>query len=148
MAIATKIKEGVVVWLLGVLFLYAGALKLMHPDALFTDIQSYDLVSYRVAYLGAYGLPALEIVSALGLFFRCFRREAALVLAVLTMIFIIALTTAWVRGIDISCGCFGKPGAITNYPLLVGRDVLIIICCGFVLFRYTREGARGKYNAR
>lgn len=138
MAIALKLTEDVLAWLLGALFLYAGALKLVHPDALVTDIQSYDLVSYRVAYLGAYGLPALEVVAAFCLFFRDFRLAATWLLAVLTAVFIIALSTAWVRGIDITCGCFGESETKANYPFLVGRDILIIIGFGFILCRYTR----------
>lgn len=123
----------ILAWVLAGVFLYAGLIKLLHPDALLTDIQSYDLVSYRIAYLATFYLPAIELVAALGLLLQKTRRESALLLLFLTLVFIAALSSAWARGIDISCGCFGKSEIKANYPWLIGRDVLIVLGCAGVL---------------
>lgn len=133
MAGRAKLIENLTGWLLAALFLYAGSFKLLHPDALLNDIQSYNLVPYRMAYLGAYLLPALEIAAALGLCIPRLRLESVWIVTVLTVVFIVALASAWGRGIDISCGCFGKAEAKANYPLLIGRDILILIACGVVI---------------
>jgi len=134
MANTKRIIEEVLSWGMGGLFIYAGVLKLMHPEVFLTDIGSYKLVGYRMAYVASFYLPALEIVAGLGLLMRRFRREAAWLLSALMLVFLIAITTAWLRGLDISCGCFGGAGAKTSYPLLVGRDLLIVTACFGVIY--------------
>jgi len=134
MAGAKRVTEEALSWVVGGLFLYAGVLKLLRPDALLVDIQSYQLVPYRLAYLASYYLPALEIICGAGLLYRGLRRESATLLFLLTAVFILALAAAWVRGLDISCGCFGGTDAKANYPLLIGRDVLIAAACLAVLW--------------
>ena len=129
----SKIVVLILAWILAGVFLYAGLIKLMHPGALLTDIQSYDLVSYRVAYLATFYLPAIEVIAAIGLLIQKTRNESALILLLLTIVFICALSSAWARGIDISCGCFGKSEIKANYPWLIGRDFLIVIGCGGIL---------------
>jgi hypothetical protein len=40
--------------------------------------------------------------------------------------FIVAIAAAWLRGLDISCGCFGSSEGETNYLWLILRDLLIV----------------------
>ncbi len=129
MASARKIGVLALALALAAVYLYAGVLKLVRPDALLADILSYRLVPYRMAYLAAFLLPAVEIVAALALLFPATRREAAWTLAGLTTVFTLALASAWARGLDISCGCFGASDTTANYPWLVGRDLLILAAC-------------------
>jgi putative oxidoreductase len=42
------------------------------------------------------------------------------------VIFLIAITIAWWRGIDIRCGCFGHTDATTSYRDLIVRDLLLL----------------------
>jgi len=114
-------------------FIYAGSIKMSRPDLLLLDIQSYDLVSYRIAYMGALLLPSLEIVTGLGLLIRSIRKESSLILISIMLVFIAALLSAWSRGLDISCGCFGQSEIKANYPLLVARDVALILSLSIVL---------------
>ena len=134
MAGARKITVLVLARAVAAVYLYAGVIKLLHPEALLVDIRSYDLLPYRLAYLGAFFLPALEVVAGLGILLGRFRRESALILLVLTAVFIAALASAWMRGLDISCGCFGKSEVEADYPFLIGRDLLILAACAGVLF--------------
>lgn len=127
------IEEGLS-WVIGGIFLYAGALKLLRPDILFIDLQSYQMLPYRVAYVSSFYLPSLEIFAGVGVMHRWLRQEAAWVLVGLMVVFIIALATAWLRGLDISCGCFGGAASRVNYALLIGRDVLMAAACIFVLY--------------
>lgn len=132
MAGAKRITEEVLSWVIAGVFIYAGLLKLLRPDALLVDIQSYQLAPYRLAYLASYYLPALEIVAGAGLLHRWLRRESAFLLFALTLVFTFALATAWARGLDISCGCFGKSRTQANYLLLISRDVLLAFGCGAI----------------
>ena len=141
MASHTKIVELSLSVIIAGVFCYAGVIKLLHPDLLLQDIQSYNLVSYRVAYLGAYYLPALEIVAGLGLLLRSFRMQSAILLGLLNVVFIIALASAWIRGLDISCGCFGKSEIEVNYPWFIGRDTLLLAACVLIVRQHNRTQA-------
>ena len=132
MAGAKIIIREIVAWLVGGVFIYAGLRKGLRPDLFLADIESYHLVPYRLAYATAYGLPALEVVAGLALLYRPYRRAGTWMLFGLTVMFIVALGQAWWRGLDISCGCFGKAEVAANYPWLIGRDVLLVAALGWL----------------
>lgn len=115
------------------MFVYAGALKFWRPDPLLADIETYRLLPYRLAYLFSYYLPALEIVFGLALYHRAWRKVAAGMLLALCAIFIFALFSAWARGLDVSCGCFGRSETKANYLALIGRDLLLGLGCLLVV---------------
>jgi len=139
MARASSIIQWAITLILSGLFIYAGVIKMLRPDLLLVDIQSYDLVPYLVAYLGALLLPPLQIVTGLGLLVRSLRKVSATILLLLMLVFIAALISAWSRGLDISCGCFGKSETAANYPLLVVRDLTLIFGLSAVLFLERRK---------
>jgi len=124
-------------WALGGLFLYAGAIKISDPGILLADIEGYRLLPYELAWGAALFLPPFEIFCGLALFLPGWRRSAAVLLSVLMAAFTIALLSAWVRGLDIQCGCFGKAeeGAETNFFWLVGRDLAILAGLLFLVLR-------------
>lgn len=108
------------------LFIYAGAIKLIQPNTFLSDIESYRMLPYSLAWLTSFYLPPLEIFSGLGLLWAGTRRASATILVGLMVVFLFAIVGAWLRGLDISCGCFGTSGGETNYLWLVIRDLLIL----------------------
>ncbi|MGH8020645.1 MAG: MauE/DoxX family redox-associated membrane protein [Opitutaceae bacterium] len=114
-------------WIVGALLIYAGGLKAGAPGSLIRDIWNYRLIPDDAAYWLAAGLPCLEIVAGLALITGLQTRGAHLLAASLLIAFIAALASAWIRGLDIACGCFGTASAAhTNYPLLVGRNLALL----------------------
>ncbi len=114
-------------WIVGALFIYAGGLKAGAPGALIQDIWNYRLIPEDAAYWLAAGLPYLEIVAGLALLTGLQMRGARLLAAGLLIVFIAALASAWIRGLDISCGCFGSASAEhASYPLLIGRNLALL----------------------
>ncbi len=93
--------------LLGAVFVYAGATKALDPAAFAAAIDAYRLLPYPLAVLVALYLPWLEIVCGLGLFWRRMRLGSLWVIFALCLVFTGALASAWIRNLDISCGCFG-----------------------------------------
>ena len=79
----------------------------------------------------AFGLPVVEIAVGLALLAGVFVRTAAIAAAVLLVVLICAVGSAWVRGLQIDCGCFGTGGQVaageTAYPLEVLRDVGLLL---------------------
>jgi hypothetical protein len=64
-------------------------------------------------------------------------------LGALTMlVFIIAISQAWARGLSIDCGCFGGGGAIdpedTNYLSEIIRDIGLL-ALGIYLYYFPKD---------
>ena len=111
---------------LGALMLVPGILKILDPSAFATEIHNYQLFPGLAPVLAA-ALPTVEIAlgAALLVGTRLWVRAGALGSAALLTVFTVAVTSVVVRGINISCGCFGAgSGSIT--PLTVLRDVALL----------------------
>jgi len=92
---------------LGGIFLYAALNKIIDPLGFVTDILHYRLIGYPVAVVVDFYLPWVELVCGVGVIFRWRERAALSIISSLCVVFTIALFSAWLRGIDLSCGCFG-----------------------------------------
>ncbi len=113
---------------LGGVFVYAGVVKIYDPAGFLADIESYRLLPYFAAVATALYLPWLEVVAGAALWIRRAYRGSLAILLVLTFLFGVFITSAWIRGLDISCGCFGVTDTSeANYPWLLTRDVLILL---------------------
>jgi len=124
-------------------FLHAGVLKIWDfaharpatPDFVVAIQQYRILPSPDLAVLLAVYLPWVEIFAALGLLLRPVRLGAATIISALMTIFIIALSSAWMRGLRIECGCFGRDGAPTDYLALLLRDLCLLAAVVILLVR-------------
>ena len=146
--------------LLAGVFLAAGGLKVMDPQASVAAVRAYDLLSATAETVVGWALPfaeiALGLLLALGAFTRLVAAATALVLAV----FIAAVFSAAVRGLSIDCGCFGGGGTVapgqTDYTGEILRDgVLLLLAAWLVWQPRTRlaldvepAGRRGLAGAR
>ena len=92
-------------WGLALVFLYAGAIKLADPHDFAILIEAYGLIPDVFLMPVAVGLPALEVMAAIGLIFDI--RGSLLVMAVLLVLFILVLSYGLWMGLDVDCGCFG-----------------------------------------
>ena len=65
-------------------------------------------------------------------------RGAAVVSALLFVAFIVGIASAWARGIEIECGCFGgggaDAGASSTYPWEIARDVGLLLLSLFLVW--------------
>lgn len=114
--------------ILAIVFIYAGFAKLISPETFFENIQEYRLLPLNLCYILAYLLPPFEIILGVGLFLNRYAKTCAFLIVFLNIIFIFAIASAWIRGIDISCGCFGQSSSLTNnYLWDILRDVALII---------------------
>src|ERR671928_505743 len=97
-------------WLVGGVFLVAGLLKLPDPAAAVRAVRAYRLLPEALVAPVAFGLPMVEIAVGLALLAGVFVRTAALAAAVLLVVFLVGVGSAWARGLQIDCGCFGGGG--------------------------------------
>lgn len=113
-------------WILGAIFLYSGGAKLVDPAAFQTNIANFELVSSGFAGLVAVYLPWLEMLCGAALILRWKMDGALALLGLLLMVFIFFVGSAWARGLDVTCGCFGATDAAPNYPLWIVRNLAML----------------------
>jgi len=105
-------------------FIYAAITKLPAVDAFAEEIANYRLVpAVTVPWLAA-ALPGVEMLCGVLLLTNRFARASAVLLSALLAVFIVGLSQALLRGINLTCGCFG--GAEVATWGTVVRDVVIL----------------------
>ncbi len=124
---------------LGGIFLYAGLLKAADVTAFARNIAGYQLLPYSWNYLVAATLPTIEILAGVLLLLGRKVRAASLLLALLTVVFIGAIVSVVLRGLEIDCGCFGGGGNPSPWLALL-RDAGILVLAHFTF--HLRETAK------
>lgn len=117
------------------IFIYAGALKAIDPVQFASDIDNYKLLPWPVSVAIAFYLPWLEIFCALGLVFRFLYRGALSILGASIVVFTLATITAKVRGLDITCGCFGHASQNWSFPSHLATNLAILAGLLALLFK-------------
>jgi uncharacterized membrane protein YphA (DoxX/SURF4 family) len=115
--------------IVGGVFIYASLDKLQHPEAFAQAIHNYRMVPYSLLHSMAHLLPVSELVLGVALVLGFWRRGAALLTGLLTVVFMAAIATALVRGLDISCGCFNTDGGHGVGLSLLWRDAVLVLMC-------------------
>ncbi len=98
-------------YLIGFIFLYAAVEKIAQPEEFARAIMNYKILPLFSVNIAAIIFPWIELLAGLGLIARVQTRANALLIAAMLVIFSIAIAIALVRGLDISCGCFGTASA-------------------------------------
>jgi uncharacterized membrane protein YphA (DoxX/SURF4 family) len=119
------------------IFIYAGALKAFDPVQFASDIDNYKILPWPVSVALAFYLPWLEIFCALGLVFRFLYRGALSILTALIAVFTLATIAAKVRGLDITCGCFGHASQHWSFPSHLATNLAILAALLALLFKVT-----------
>jgi len=118
---------------LGIVFFYAGIEKIIAPGEFAVAIYNYRLLPDWAVNVLAVFLPWLEVFVAAGLITGKCGRGSSLLSALLFLVFATGLTVSLIRGLDISCGCFGASKASINWLYLL-RDGGLLIMSIFTLF--------------
>ena len=123
----------------GGVWLVAGLLKVGDGASSVRAVRAYDLLPEAVVPTVGHALPALEIVIGLALVAGALTRAAAVVSALLFVAFIIGIASAWARGLQIECGCFGGGGfdanAAEKYPWEIARDAGLLLLSLWLVWR-------------
>ncbi|MDF1544348.1 MAG: DoxX family membrane protein [bacterium] len=95
----------------GIIFVYASAYKIVEPGSFAKSIWYYHMMPGSFINPIALILPWLELLVGLALVFGVCYRGAVVWANLMTVAFILALSSAIVRGISIDCGCFKAAAA-------------------------------------
>lgn len=112
---------------LGAIFIYASMDKIANMPDFAKVILNYKILPVQLVNLLAIFLPWLEFVLGVFLITGKFERASLLVYTAMLVVFIIALSQAQIRGLDISCGCFSvKPSSTSEVWLRIIEDIVIL----------------------
>jgi uncharacterized membrane protein YphA (DoxX/SURF4 family) len=122
-------------------FVMAALPKIKDPVAFATSVNAFQVIDPLLSNWVALLLPWFELVIGIGILMPQIRSSSSILIAVLLMIFIGLHLSAWMRGLEISCGCFGTESAqkSTNYLWLITRNTILLTTC-FLIMLSDRKG--------
>ena len=129
------------VYYLGITFIAASLDKIVDPYSFSDSIRDYEITPYWINNLVAIFLPWLELICGLLLFlsfFKIFNKFGLFdisnnLIIIMLIWFIFMLTIAWLRGLDIDCGC-GLVEKTTPFDRLI-EDIALLIASFVIKFR-------------
>ncbi len=125
--------------IVGGVWIVAGGLKLPDPAASVRAVRAYQLLPEAVVPTVGHLLPVLEIVVGVCLVLGVLTRVNGAVSVLLFLAFVIGISAAWARGLQIECGCFGgggyKKGASSEYPWEIARDTGLLLLSAYLVWR-------------
>ena len=113
-------------FIVGGIFIYAGVIKALDPIRFASDIDNYKILPWTISVGLAFYLPWLEIFCGLALIARRLYLGGLSILTVLASIFIIATIAAKIRGLDITCGCFGHASKNWSFTAHIALDLSLL----------------------
>lgn len=143
---------------LGAIFVIAALPKLTDPPSFAHMIYNYRIVPGGVINISALIMPWLEVLCGLALILGIWTRPARDLVALMLVIFIVAISINLFRGNAIDCGCFNVADAgktyeqrITDMKIDIVRDLGMLLLVAQLWFadrfslapRERGEGAEG-----
>jgi len=129
---------------LGLVFVWAGAVKLVDPRAFARVLSGYQMIPESLLAPIAIGLPLVEFLVGTGLVFNV-RGSLSVVFGLLVM-FLAVLGFAMYNNLDVDCGCFSPEEIDVHNSLRTAffRDVGLMAGAVYLFFwRRSRARAAG-----
>jgi hypothetical protein len=111
---------------LGNLLIDLQSIRLADPSGFANDIDNYKILPWTIGVGLAFYLPWLEMFCGLALILRRLYLGGLSILTGLVAVFLVATIAAKVRGLDITCGCFGHASQNWNFPTHLAVDLAIL----------------------
>lgn len=130
---------------LAAVFLYAGFVKMRDVVAFAGHVAAYQLLPYAANYLVAVMLPYVEFLAGMLLLLNARVRPALVAIGAMTLVFMAALTSVLVRGLEIDCGCFDPSGGEdVTAAMALWRDVGLMVLVALCWWLRGRTGVRSE----
>lgn len=118
----------------GFLLFYSTRDKLLDPSHFITEVDDYHFLPNQLVPLAAAVIPWIEFFSGAALMLGIGWRGGAVIFCALMVVYSDAISWAFVRGLDIGCGCgLADPSEKITW-LTVFRDLLFLALGLAVLF--------------
>ena len=132
-----RIAAGGATVVVAALFFYAGASKMENPQVFADAIAAYRMLPDALINPVALVLPPLEVIVAVCVCIPVLRGAGLLLMGGMTIVFLMALAQAALRGLVVDCGCFGG-GEASAWKMVLSmvRDGVLLVAIGWL---YTRR---------
>ena len=120
---------------LGCVFVFASIDKVADPPAFAASIVNYKLVSGQLALAVATVLPWVELLAGFGLICGVFVRGSGMLTMIMLITFTALVSSAMIRGLDISCGCFTQDPAATKIGWQKLGENTLLVFINFLILR-------------
>ena len=125
---------------LGIVFILAAIPKIADPPAFAHMIYNYRLLPGGAINAMALVLPWVELFAGAALVLGAWKREAAITVGVLILVFLVAIGANLARGHAVDCGCFDVRSAgksreelLTEMRWVLVRDVGLLLLVAQVI---------------
>ncbi len=110
---------------LAAIFLYAGVPKVLNAQVFLMETRAYQMLPNSILPSFVVILAMIEVLAGALLLLGVWIRPSANVILGMLIMFVVAISVAMLRGLDIECGCFSGGGQKIGFQLLV-RDAIMI----------------------
>lgn len=127
---------------LGIIFVAAAYYKIKSPGAFAHQIFNYKILPAFLINPLAIVMPWVQLTCGVCLLIRQWTKGATLLVTLMLLVFQIALASALLRGLNVSCGCFEAGGDAATWKTFF-RDTLFLLMATLFLwkqFHPTKEG--------
>ena len=111
--------------IVGGIFLISGLAKISDPIRFILTLREFRLFPEIIIPFTAIYLPWLEFILGLLVLSGLLYRTSSLMLACLNFVFMLAILSVIVRGIDVDCGCFGLLADMLKIPDMADMKAVI-----------------------
>jgi len=111
---------------LGDLLIDLQSIRLADPAGFANNIDNYKILPWTIGVGLAFYLPWLEIFCGVALIVRRLYFGGLSILTALISIFVVATIAAKVRGLDITCGCFGHASKNWSFTAHLALDLVLL----------------------
>lgn len=123
--------------ILGGIFIYASIDKIVNPENFAKMIYNYQILPLALVNLAAITMPWVELLCGVSIVTWIFRRGSAALISILLVVFMVAITIAIAKGLNIECGCFsvsGK-GRAVGFGILVEDGIMLLLALRVLLWK-------------
>ena len=114
--------------------------KIAHPEEFAKQIGYYKALPFGLENVLAIVLPWTELIVGICLLAGLLVDGATLLSIIMMLVFILAISQAMLRGIDITCGCFKVSADSDKLGLdTIIRDIVFLVMSFIVLNRQERK---------
>jgi putative oxidoreductase len=134
--------------IIGGFFIYASLDKLFNQQEFARAIYNYKFLPDVMINFFAIVVPYVEFTAGGLLILGFFKRGSSMLIIIMLVMFIIALTSAYARGLDISCGCFSLETVSQKEDILkrIIEDILLLAGSIIVFIKYNTQTKGGNTN--
>ncbi len=120
--------------IVGLMFIVVGVGKIANPEEFAQEIANYQILPYLFVNITAIIVPWIELFAGILLLLGVQTKSSSIVIAVMTVVFTIAVIIAIAKGLNIECGCYsniasqqvGLPKVLENIGLLILTFIIIL----------------------